>query len=123
MADITQVFLLALLTTVAMGLGALPFLFVGDLTPGWLGASNALASGLMLSASFGLVYEGVVYSLRRTVLGVVLGLAFIVLTRIFLQLRKRQPVGFAEMGALDARKALLIAGVMTLSRRSSSSPS
>ena len=73
MADITQVFLLALLTTVAMGLGALPFLFVGDLTPGWLGASNALASGLMLSASFGLVYEGAYYGLRRTMLGVVLG--------------------------------------------------
>src|SRR3712207_7866012 len=44
-----------------------------------------------------------------------LGLGFIVLTRALLQLRKRRlPVGFAEMGALDARKALLIVGVMTL---------
>jgi len=47
--------------------------------------------------------------------GVVLGLGYILLTRALLQLRKRRlPVGFAEMGALDARKALLIVGVMTL---------
>ncbi len=49
-SGVVQVFLLALLTAVATGVGALPFLFVKDLTPGWLGAFNALASGLMLSA-------------------------------------------------------------------------
>ncbi len=44
-----------------------------------------------------------------------MGLGFIVLTRTLLQLRKRRwPAGFAAMGALDARKALLIVGVMTL---------
>ena len=111
---LVQVFLLALLTAVATGVGALPFLFVKDLTRAWLGVSNALASGLMLAASFGLVYEGVAHSLWRTLVGVVLGLGFIVLTRILLQLRKRRPVGFAEMASFDARKALLIVGVMTL---------
>jgi zinc transporter, ZIP family len=109
-----QVLLLALLTAVATGLGALPFLFVRELTRGWLGVSNALASGLMLAASFGLVYEGAAYGLWRMLLGVISGLGFIVLTRALLQLRKRRPVGFAEMGALDARKALLLVGVMTL---------
>jgi ZIP family zinc transporter len=54
-SDVTQVFLLALLTAVATGLGALPFLFVKNITRDWLGVSNALASGLMLAASFGLV--------------------------------------------------------------------
>lgn len=111
---LVQVFLLALLTAVATGIGALPFLFVKDLTRGWLGVSNALASGLMLAASFGLVYEGVTYGLWRTLVGVLLGLGFIVLTRKLLQLRKRRPVGFTEMANLDARKALLIVGVMTL---------
>src|ERR671920_974338 len=98
-SSVSQVFLLALLTAVATGIGALPFLFVKGLTHGWLGVSNALASGLMLAASFGLVYEGVAYGLWRTLVGVVLGLGFIVLTRALLQLRKRRlPVGFAEMG-------------------------
>jgi zinc transporter, ZIP family len=112
---VTQGFLFALLTAAATGLGALPFLLAKHPTRGWLGVSNALASGLMLAASFGLVYEGVAYGLWRTLVGVVLGLGFIVLTRALLQLRKRRwPMGFAENGALDARKALLIVGVMTL---------
>src|ERR687897_3292282 len=92
----TSVFLFALRTAVATGLGALPFVFVKDLTRRWLGASNAIAAGLMLAASFGLIYEGVAYGLWRALLGVGLGLGFIVLTRILLQLRKRRPVGFAE---------------------------
>jgi zinc transporter, ZIP family len=111
--SVVQVLLFALLTAVATGLGALPFLFVKDLTRGWLGASNALASGLMLAASFGLVYEGAVYGLWRTLLGVVLGLGFIVLTRALLQ-HDEHPAVFASMGGLNARKALLIVGVMTL---------
>jgi zinc transporter ZupT len=111
--SLTQVFLLALLTAVATGLGALPFLFVKNLTRSWLGSADALASGLMLAASFGLVYEGVAYGLWRTLLGVVLGLGFIVLTRALLQ-RDEHPVVFASMGNLDARKALLIVGIMTL---------
>jgi zinc transporter, ZIP family len=113
MPEPLQVFLLALLTAVATGLGALPFLFVKDLSRGWLGVSNALASGLMLAASFGLVYEGATYGLWRTLLGVVLGLIFIVLTRALLQ-HDEHPAVFASMGGFDARKALLIVGVMTL---------
>jgi len=113
MVEPLQVFLLALLTAVATGIGALPFLFVKDFTRGWLGVSNALAGGLMLAASFGLIYEGVAYGLWRALIGVVLGLGFIVLTRTLIQ-HEEHPVVFAQMGGLDARKALLIVGVMTL---------
>jgi zinc transporter ZupT len=112
-SSVSQVFLLALLTAVATGIGALPFLFVKGLTRRWLGVSNALASGLMLAASFGLIYEGVANGLWRALLGVVLGLGFIVLTRTIIQ-HEEHPVIFAQMGGLDARKALLIVGVMTL---------
>src|SRR5215212_4425738 len=108
-----EVFLFALLTAVATGIGALPFLFVKDLTRSWLGASNAVAAGLMLSASFGLVYEGVDYGLLRTLVGALTGLVFIVLVRRFLQ-REEHPAVFAQMTDLDARKALLIVGVMTM---------
>ena len=112
-SGIAQVFLLALLTAVATGIGVLPFLFVKGLTRRWLGISNALASGLMLAASFGLIYEGIAYGLWRALLGVVLGLGFIVLTRTLIQ-HEEHPVVFAQMGGLDTRKALLIVGVMTL---------
>jgi zinc transporter, ZIP family len=108
-----QVFLFALLTAVATGLGALPFVFVKSLTRRWLGASNALAAGLMLAASFGLIYEGVDHSLPRTLAGALTGLVFIVLVRKLLQ-RDEHPAVFAQMNDMDARKALLIVGVMTM---------
>ena len=44
-------FFAALLTALATGLGALPFIFVRDLSPLWQGRAAALAGGMMLSAS------------------------------------------------------------------------
>ena len=80
-AGVATVFLLALLTAAATGLGALPFAFAKHPTRGWLGASNAVAAGLMLAASFGLLYEGVNYGVLRTLAGALLGLGFIVAAR------------------------------------------
>jgi zinc transporter ZupT len=54
-AGATSVFLFALLTAVATGLGAVPFAFAKHPTRRWLGASNAIAAGLMLAASFALM--------------------------------------------------------------------
>jgi zinc transporter, ZIP family len=110
---VATVFLLALLTAVATGLGALPFAFAKHPTRRWLGASNAVAAGLMLAASFGLIYEGVNHGLLRTLAGALLGLAFIVAARRLLR-QDEHPAVFAGMGGLDARKALLIVGVMTV---------
>ena len=75
MTDTVQVFLFALPTALATGLGIVPLVFARHPAHRWLGGSNALAVGLMLAASFGLVYEGVVRGLWRTLLGVLLGLA------------------------------------------------
>jgi zinc transporter, ZIP family len=67
----------------------------------------------MLAASFGLIYEGVNHGLFRTLAGALLGLGFIVAARRLLR-QDEHPAVFAGMGGLDARKALLIVGVMTL---------
>ena len=112
-AGVVLVFLLALLTAVATGLGAVPFAFAKHPTRRWLGASNAVAAGLMLAASFGLLYEGVNYDLFRTLAGALLGLGFIVAARRLLR-QDEHPAVFAGMGGLDARKGLLIVGVMTV---------
>jgi ZIP family zinc transporter len=83
------------------------------------GASNAIAAGLILAASFGLIYdfgliyEGVDYDLFGTLAGALIGLSFIVLARTLLQ-HEEHPVVFASMSGLDSRKALLIVGVMTV---------
>jgi zinc transporter, ZIP family len=112
-AGAASVFLFALLTAVATGLGAVPFAFAKRPTRGSLGASNAVAAGLMLAASFGLIYEGIYHGLMRTSAGALLGLGFIVLARRLLR-QEEHPAVFASMSGLDARKALLIVGIMTL---------
>ena len=94
-------------------MGAVPFAFAKRPSRGSLGASNAVAAGLMLAASFGLIYEGMNHGLFRTSAGALLGLGFIVLARRFLR-REEHPAVFASMSGLDARKALLIVGIMTL---------
>jgi zinc transporter, ZIP family len=112
-AGATTVFLFALLTAVATGFGAVPFAFAKHPTRRWLGVSNAVAAGLMLAASFGLIYEGMNYGPLRALAGALLGLVFIVVARRFLR-HEEHPAVFASMSGLDARKALLIVGVMTL---------
>jgi len=106
------VFLAALATAVATGLGALPLLASRKLSHAWEGFGNAAAAGLMLGASGQLVVEGVDHSLARTLLGLALGAVFMLVTR-----RLLPDSDEASMGVLrgaDARKALLIVGVMTL---------
>jgi len=116
MSQTLLVFLFAGLTAVATGLGALPFLLTRKLGRQWLGLANALAAGLMLGASFGLMYEGFESDagsgVWRVLLGVVLGLAFISITRLFL--RDSEHLDFGGLEQVDARKAFLVIAVMTV---------
>ena len=109
---IGQVFWYAMLTALATGLGAAPFLFFRQISMHWLGLSNAAAAGLMLGASFSLVYEGAEFGMMKTVLGILAGLVFIQLSDHFLQ-RYKQLELFHLKGA-DARKVLLILAIMTI---------
>ena len=106
------VFLAALVTAVATGLGAAPFLFTRSMSRYGLGLSNALAAGLMLAASLMLFYEGQRDSLLLVILGAFFGGVFIVLSRHFLRGRKDLHIGVLR-GA-DALKALLLVGAMTI---------
>jgi zinc transporter, ZIP family len=106
------VFLAALVTAIATGLGALPFLFTPRMSRWWLGLSNAAAAGLMLAASFSLIVEGSHYGPGRTIAGVILGVVLIALSHRMIAGRNDLHVG-ALRGA-DALKAIMIVGVMTL---------
>jgi len=105
-----DVFLFAGITALATGLGAVPFAF-GTLSRRALGISNALASGLMIAASFSLIREGFQIDLPGTALGGVLGVAFIAVSHRWLS---RRQVSWGELDHADAMKILLILGVMTL---------
>lgn len=110
--DVLFVFGAALVTALATGLGALPFLLVRRPQRRWLGLANALASGFMIGASVGLAYEGTGYGSGRMVFGAVAGAIFIALTSRLLGRDRELHLG-ALQGA-DALRALLIVGVMTV---------
>jgi zinc transporter ZupT len=110
-ADATVVFVLGLLTAAATGLGALPFLFVRDVAPRTVAIAEAIAAGLMLGASVGLVQEGTEYGTVQTVAGAAIGLLFIVFGRRALRGREVTLGGIRGAGA---RQVLFMVGVMTL---------
>jgi zinc transporter ZupT len=106
------VFVAALVTALATGLGALPFLFVQRPTRRWLGVANALASGFMIGASVGLAVEGIGTGVGRTFLGAAAGVVVLAASGRFLEHRPELHLG-ALQGA-DALRAVLIVGVMTV---------
>ena len=105
------VFLVALGTALATGLGALPFVVARRPERVWLGVANALASGFMLGASAGLLHEGVSFGGTRAAAGTAGGAAFIAVAARFFE-RHEAPAGVLR-GA-DARRAALVVGVMTV---------
>lgn len=107
-----QVLFYSSLTAVATGLGALPLIFAKSIPKRYLGLANAAAAGLMLAASFQLINEGVAYDLWRTLLGIILGLLFIMVSHSYLKRFDDLHVG--QLEGADASKVLLILGVMTL---------
>ncbi len=106
------VFVAALATALATGLGALPFLFARRPHRSWLGIANSLAAGFMAGASVGLLYEGGHYGVGRTGLGAVVGAVFIWASGRLIERRRELQLGALE--GKDALRALLIVGVMTV---------
>lgn len=109
--DLLTVFLAALVTALATGLGALPLL-LGRRIDHLLGLGTAVAAGFMGGASVGLFFEGIGKSTGRTVLGAALGAVFIVATRGVLGHHRH--VEFGVLRGADAAGALMIVAVMTL---------
>lgn len=113
------------MAAISTGLGALPLLFLSKPSNFWLGLSNAVAAGMMLSASYSLVKEGVyldndslvlfgqeVSHMARVALGIFSGMLFVVCTKSWVELH--EDIKFGDMSGLEAAKVLLIISVMTL---------
>ena len=113
-----HVFVAATITAVATGFGALPFLFVKQFDNKWLGIGSAVAAGLMLGASIGLVYEGfttegVTYSYLRVIAGSAIGIVLVYYSQRFLNNRDEE-YSIGNVEGADAIKMLLIVGIMTV---------
>ena len=114
MSDVTLVFLYALATALATGLGAVPFYFVREVSPRVVAYSNAVAAGLMLGASFGLVSEGTTHGRWETLGGAVVGVAFILVTQRLMEGYDEEKLIFGAASGESARRMLLMMVVMTV---------
>jgi ZIP family zinc transporter len=111
MHQILLVGLYGLITALATGLGALPFAFVRRISGRAVAVSNALAAGLMLGASFGLLAEGSRHGSLQTIVGANAGLLFVLFAHRWLG---HEEVSFGEVTGAGARRMLLIVLVMTV---------
>lgn len=108
---VAQVFAAALLTAVATGLGAIPFAFLREMSARTIARANAVAAGLMLGASFGLLTEGATLGGARTALGALAGVALILVTQRLLGDHEPE---FGTLQGAGARRVLLVVVVMTV---------
>ena len=111
--DSVTVFVVALGTALATGLGALPLLFKRASGTRALGIANAAAAGVMAGATVSLVLEGAERSVGRVALGVLAGVGFILVVSRYLHAPHREH-GFGALRGEDAVKGLLIVAVMTV---------
>lgn len=110
-ANVWTVFLAALVTAIATGVGALPFLVVRSVSMFTVSMANAVAGGLMFAASHSLVAEGMAMSPSRVLIGLLIGLAGILWGQRVAG--DGEHAMFGQMNGIDARKAFLIVAVMT----------
>jgi len=111
MRDVMMVFGYAMLTALATGLGAIPFAFVRLVSSRAVAYANAVSSGLMLGASFGLLTEGGRVGSWQTIAGAMLGVLFVLGADRALQGRD---VTFGSFRGAGARRMLMVVAVMTV---------
>jgi ZIP family zinc transporter len=106
------VFLAALVTALATGLGALPLAFASHTKRSWIGVGNGLAAGMMSAATAALVYEGWSAGATRTLAGAVAGAIFMGL--VWKLFSRHEHAHLGTLRGVDAIRALTIVAVMTL---------
>ncbi len=106
------VFVYGLITALATGLGAIPFVFMRRISEKVVSHANAIASGLMLGASFGLIIEGTSHGAWQTLVGAGMGVVFILAGERFLY--HHHDLGFGSFGGQSARQTLLVLATMTV---------
>ncbi len=114
MNDLLLVFIAALITALATGLGAVPFAISRHMSDRVLGYGHAIAGGSMIGASIGLVIEGSHHGAVSTWLGAVLGL--VVIAGGMRWLKQRQGITEPVDEAVAARAGKLTSGSSALSR-------
>ena len=108
------------ITAASTGLGAVPFYFIREVHENWLGLSNAIAAGMMIAASLGLLFEAFIENDTATQVGTSTailvgfwgGVGFIKVSEHVIGDINHE--SFLDMKSMDARRICLIMAVMTV---------
>jgi ZIP family zinc transporter len=105
------VFGVAVLTDLATGLGALPFVFVRNLSDRWQGIAAAVAGGMMISASVFSLADEALHRGRpwEVILGMLTGAAFFAWTA---QRVEQNEWHIGNLSAVDSRQSVLMVATM-----------
>lgn len=106
------VFLYALLTAVTTGLGAVPFMFFRKVSDRFMGKANAVAAGLMLSASYNLIFEGYRLDHTLTLAGIIAGVILVIGADHYMD--SHVDLEIKDLPKADSKKMLLFLGIMTV---------
>ncbi len=106
-----EVFLAALVSDLATGLGALPFLFLDRVGPRWNGMAAATASGMMLSASVFALADKALHrgNALEVIAGMLAGAAFFAWTARIIE---HQHWTLGTWDERESRKSILIIATM-----------
>ena len=111
-SDLLLVLGAALLTAVATGLGALPFVAFKTISPYWQSIANASAAGMMLAATHSLIAEGLALSPVHLLTGFLAGLSGILAAKSWIG--GLATIQVAHLEGMNARRGLLLILVMTV---------
>lgn len=111
-STIFKVFLYSLITAIATGIGALPFFFIKRISDSFLGKANAVAAGLMLSASYSLIFEGYKENEWMTLGGMLAGVILVIGADKWLN--SSFEVDVKDLVGAGTKKMLLFLGIMTV---------
>jgi ZIP family zinc transporter len=106
-----EVFIAALVSDLATGLGAVPFLFIDRVGPRWNGMAGGVASGMMLSASVFALADKALHRGNATevISGMLAGaLFFAVAARVI----ERQHWHLGDWSETESRKSILVIATM-----------
>ncbi len=109
---IFKVFIYSLFTALATGIGALPFFFIKKISNSFLGKANAVAAGLMLSASYSLIFEGYNENEWMTLVGMIIGVLLVIIADKWMN--NSIEVDVKDLVGAGTKKMLLFLGIMTV---------
>jgi hypothetical protein len=116
---VNRVWYFGWITAITTGLGAIPLIFLTKPKAYIFGGASAVAAGMMMSASFGLLSEGIIESrtnsskLMKMFSGISVGWVFLQLAKHYLE-KYNLSIGFKDVNKKSLKKLVLVIFVMTL---------